>query len=74
MSFNDKKVVSIILEECERVPDRCKGYRKELISTMADIITLERSHRLQGTNIQVKINEKCDALGHLLALKNEPAK
>ena len=36
---------------------------------IADIITDERQHRVQGTNIQQRINDKCNAAGDYLARK-----
>ena len=66
MPLNEHKIISIILGQCDKVPQRCPGYRKELISTLTDIIQLERQHRVQGTNIQVKINDKCNAAGVFL--------
>jgi len=47
--------------------ERCKGYRKEIFSTIADILELERLHRIRAINIQQKINDKCDATGRFLA-------
>jgi hypothetical protein len=67
MPLNERKIISIIVEECMTIEDRCKGYRKELIETVADIITAERQHRVQGTNIQQKVNDKCNAMGRFLA-------
>ena len=67
MPLNEKKIISIILQECNALPERCVGYRHEMLSTITDIIQAERQHRVQGTNIQQRINDKCNALGQLLA-------
>lgn len=67
MPLNEKKIISIILDECEDLEERCDGYREELIEVVTDIITAERQHRIQGTNIQQKINDKCNAAGRFLA-------
>ena len=42
----------------EKIDDKCEGYRQEIISVVSDILKYEREHRLQGTNIQQKINEQ----------------
>jgi hypothetical protein len=47
--------------------ERCRGYREEIFSTIADILEFERLHRIRAVNIQQKINDKCDATGRFLA-------
>lgn len=69
MPLNEKKIITIILEECKTIPERCDGYREELVETITDIIQAERQHRTQGTNIQQKINDKCNTVGRFLASK-----
>lgn len=69
MPLNEKKIIAIILEQSKQVPERCNDYRGELIETISDIIQAERQHRVQGTNIQQKVNDKCNALGRFLATK-----
>jgi hypothetical protein len=63
----NRRIVKIILEEARSVEDRCKGYRDELMSAIGEILEYERQHRTKGTNIQLRINEKCDATGRFLA-------
>ena len=67
MPLNDKKIISIILEQCSDIEERCEGYREEIIDVISDIIEYERQHRVQGTNIQKKINDKCNAAGRFLS-------
>lgn len=69
MPLNDKKIISIILEQCSHIEERCKGYRAQIIDLITDIIEYERQHRVQGTNIQKKINDKCNAAGRFLSEK-----
>lgn len=66
MPLNEGKIINILLEECQNVEERCKGYREELIDVITDIITTERQHRVQGINIQQRINDKCNATGRFL--------
>jgi hypothetical protein len=54
--------------------ERCRGYRDEIVSTIADILELERLHRIKAINIQQKINDKCDATGRILAENIAPDK
>ena len=67
MPLNDRKVIGIVLEECELVQSRCPGYREELRDVVADIITFERQHQVQHGNSQKKINEKLNATARFLA-------
>ena len=69
MPINEQKVIGILLEEVDEAPERCEGYRDELRDTIAEIVTLERSNRQQRTNIQQKIDDKCNATGVWLAGK-----
>ena len=71
MPLNDRKIITIILDECESIEDRCDGYREELVETITEIIALEREHRIQGTNIQQRISDKCNAAGDFLAKKRD---
>ena len=69
MPLNERKIINIILDECKTIEERCEGYREELVETITDIITAERQHSVQGTNIQQRINDKCNATGRFLAEK-----
>ena len=74
MPLNERKVTGIILDECKTIEDRCEGYRKEIVEVLAEIITAERQHRVQGMNIQQKINDWCNAAGRFLAERREQSK
>lgn len=67
MPLNDRKIISIILEQWGEIEDRCEGYREEIIAVITDILVYERGHRLFATNIQKKINDKCNAAARFLA-------
>lgn len=67
MPLNQQHIAKIILNECNSIEERCDGYRGELAEIIIEIIALERQHRLHGTNIQQKINDKCKATGDFLA-------
>jgi len=69
MPLNERKIIDIILDECKNVGERCVGYQEELVNVIVDIIAAERQHRVQGTNIQQKINDRCNATGRFLAEK-----
>ena len=67
MPLNDRKIISIMLDECAGIEERCDGYREELIEVISEILEYERSHRVSATNIQKKINDKCNATARFLA-------
>lgn len=66
MPPNMDKLLEILVQECKSVEERRKGYRKELMATMADILAYERQHQARGLNIKKKIADKCNALGDYL--------
>jgi len=74
MPLIPKKIVSIISNQCMNLEERCKDYREEILNTIADILELERQHRIRAINIQQKINDKCDATGRFLAESIAPDK
>lgn len=67
MPLNDKKIISIILEQCEEIEERCDGYREELIEVISEVLEYERGHRVSATNIQKKINDKFNTAARFLA-------
>ena len=69
MPLNEQNIIRVIFNECESIEERYEGYKEDLVILIADIITDERQHRVQGTNIQQKINDKCNAAGDYLARK-----
>jgi len=72
MPLIQKKIVSIISDQCKNLDERCRGYRDEIFNTVADILVFERQHRIRSINIQQKINDKCDATGRFLAENVSP--
>ena len=69
MPLSSNVIVNILLEECKNVDDRCDGYREEIVELVVDIITQERQHSVQGTNIQQRVTERCKESGRFLAAR-----
>ena len=67
MPLNDRKIIQIILEECDKMQARCPGYRDELREVIAEVIAMERQHQVKSGNIQKKINDKFNATARFLA-------
>ena len=72
MPTNDRKIIEILLEQVGEAEERYEGYRNELKELIADIVTAERQHKIQGINIQKQVNDKCSAAGRILADKRLP--
>ncbi len=67
--MKNKKVVSIILEQCDKLEERCDNYREEIKSVVSEILEHERNHRISPMNIQKKINDKFNAAAQFLAIR-----
>ena len=74
MPLNERKIIAIILDECRNIEERCDGYKEEMIEVISDILQYERAHRISRTDIQKKINDKCNAAGHFLSEKQSQTK
>ena len=71
MPLNEKKIISIILEESNKIEERCEGYREELIIVISEILEYERQHIISATNIQRKISDKFNATAQFLSNKRK---
>ncbi len=67
MPLNNRKIISIIFEQCAGIEERCDGYKEEIVAVITDILEYERGHRVSATTIQKKINDKCNAAARFLA-------
>ena len=66
MPLQNRKIISIILEQCAELEERCEGYKEEIVAVVTDILELERGHRASATTIQIAINNKCNAAARFL--------
>lgn len=71
MPINERKVLAILLEEVDKVPERCDGYGDQLKNAIAEIVTAEREHRTRRGQIQQWVDDICDDAGDWLA-KRQP--
>jgi len=63
MAYNDRRIVSILLEECCAVDERFPGYRDEMKKLVAEVLSLEREHAIARINISQKIANQVNTLG-----------
>lgn len=66
MTVNPRRLVEIVRRACDKTQERYPGYRADLQTAIAAILTLERQHRVTGTPVRRKIQDQCVALGDLL--------
>ena len=66
MSYNKEKMVTLILNECESIEEKCDGYRRTILDAIVEILEAEREHREQRTQIQKKVNDVCYKVGDFL--------
>jgi hypothetical protein len=62
VAYNDQKIVNILLKQCESLEERCPGYRKEMLSLVAEVLNLEREHALARTNVAQRIGDQVNTL------------
>jgi hypothetical protein len=66
MAYNDQKIVGVLMEEFERLPVRCAGYRKEMMELLVEVLSLEREHAIARINITKRIGDKVNSVGQFL--------
>ena len=71
MSTPKQKFLSILLEECQSVEEKCDGYPVELEKAIVEIIRAERQHSVIGTNINQKVEAICEKAGNYLYAKRQ---
>lgn len=72
--MDSRRVLEIILEEAAAVDERYVGYRKDLTEVVAEIVNIERQHRLMSRNVKKEIADQVNTLGGDLAEKLAGAK
>lgn len=72
--MDSRRVLEIILEESGAVDERYEGYRKDLTEVVAEIVNIERQHRLLSRNVKKDIADQINTLGGDLAEKLAKAK
>ena len=63
MAYNDKKILQVLLEELNEVPERCDGYREDVANLLADVLNFEREHAISKTNIVKRIADQINTVG-----------
>jgi hypothetical protein len=66
MSYNDKKIVQVLMDAVEKIDERCPGYRKDFKSLLAEVINIENNHRISATNVVQQIADQVNTAGMAL--------
>jgi hypothetical protein len=67
---DSRRVIEIILDEAGRTEERFPGYREELQTLVADIVSIERKHRYLRRDVKKEIADQINNLGTELAQKS----
>lgn len=65
MAHNDQKIISVLMEGMENIPNRSKGYKKEIKELVGDVLLLEREHQISRIDVVKKIADKINAAGQI---------
>ena len=68
--IGQKAVISQIQKSVESVPERFPGYRNELMSTLAEILIMERQHEQKATTIVKNLTIRVEGLGAVIDLES----
>ena len=66
MTLADKKVLNVLQEGVEDLPERCDGYRAEMRHLLADVLLIERNHQVARTRVVQNIADRVSATAEML--------
>lgn len=66
MAYNDKKILQVLLEELDKVPERCPGYKEEFSHLLGDVLQAEHRNLIARAPIVKQITDKVNAVGMIL--------
>ena len=66
MAHNDKKILQVLIGELGDIPERCDGYRDELMHLLGDVLNMERAHAIARTNVVKQIADQVNTVGMFL--------
>lgn len=66
-----KLVIEAIKRRCADVEPRFADYEKTLLTTVSDILSREREHRVSPTNVQQKVQDHIEVLGDQIWQRSE---
>jgi hypothetical protein len=70
MPAEASELLEILKRQCGTVAPRYGRYEKDLLDTLAQILTAERANRMAPGNVVQQIEGKCEALAELVLKGN----
>ena len=67
--MDSRRVLDIILEETQKTETRYPGYHAEMKTLVAEVVNLERQHKISTRTIKQDIAAQINTLGEELAEK-----
>ena len=55
MAYNDKKILQILFDEANKIPERCNDYNAGIAHLIREILQLEQSHKISKMDIKKQI-------------------
>ncbi len=68
---SSKLVIEAIKRRCKDVEPHFAGYDKELLTTVTEILSREREHRVSPTNVQQRVQDHIEVLGDQIWQRSE---
>ncbi len=66
MASNDRKIVKVLHDQFEDVPERCEGYKEKLARLLVEVVQLERAHAIARRPVVKDIGGKINGVGMFL--------
>ena len=66
MAYNDRKIIKVLHDQFEDVPERCEGYKEKLARLLVDVVHLERAHAIARRSVVKDIGDTINRMGMFL--------
>ena len=63
MAYNDRKILGVLLGELTDVPERCEGYREDMMHLLTEVLNLEQGHAIKRIDIVKRIGDQVHTVG-----------
>jgi len=66
MPAEQEQLLEVLKRQCRNAPLRYGKYHRDLLDTLAQVLTVERANRAAPGNVVQQIENKCEALAELV--------
>ena len=63
MSYKNRRILTILIEECNNAPERYPTYRDTIKEIVANIVAMEKDHNIAHTNIVQNVRAQIEVMG-----------